>query len=374
MKKTILFVIAVFCGLASFSQKINGQWRGFFDSNNDIILNGNSSSTEYVLELEINKTKVTGFSYSYFYGRKYYVICKLDGVYYPANKSIKVTETERIKGNTPPDFTDCLQVHYLTYGKDKNQEELSGTWKTAPGQRGSCGEGNTTLIRRTLSKDLASFNKPKETPPVAAKKTPARPKATAPLVAKKAPEKPKVTPPVVARNNPVAKPKAKPENKPVPQKTAIAPPIVKASPEKQDLPKADIAETIKPENKVQIPLAGFEKRNTELLKTINIENDRFQVDLYDNGEVDGDSVSLFYNGKLILSHKKLTEKPISITLDASSGKQINELTMYADNLGEIPPNTALMVVTDGNKRYEVRISSDYKKSGTIHFIHSDKTQ
>ncbi len=378
MKKTILFVIAVFCGLASFAQKINGQWRGFFDSNNDIILNGNSSSTEYVLELEINKTKVTGFSYSYFYGRKYYVICKLDGVYYPANKSIKVTETERIKGNTPPDFTDCLQVHYLTYGKDKDQEELTGTWKTAPGQRGSCGEGNTTLIRRTLSKDLASFNKPKETPPAVAKKTPSRPKTIAPLTANKAPEKTKVIPPppTVVKNNPVTKPKAAPENKPVPQKTVTAPPIVKASPEKQDLPKAkaDIAETIKPENKVQLPLAGFEKRNTELLKTINIENDKFQVDLYDNGEVDGDSVSLFYNGKLILSHKMLTEKPISITLDASTGKQINELTMYADNLGEIPPNTALMVVTDGNKRYEVRISSDYKKSGTIHFVHGDKTQ
>jgi hypothetical protein len=48
--------------------------------------------------------------------------------------------------------------------------------------------------------------------------------------------------------------------------------------------------------------------------------------------------------------------------------------MYAENLGEIPPNTALMVVTDGDKRYEVRISSDYKKSGTIHFVHSEKTQ
>jgi hypothetical protein len=42
--------------------------------------------------------------------------------------------------------------------------------------------------------------------------------------------------------------------------------------------------------------------------------------------------------------------------------------MYADNLGSIPPNTALMVVTDGNKRYEVRITSDLQKSGTIRFI------
>ena len=46
--------------------------------------------------------------------------------------------------------------------------------------------------------------------------------------------------------------------------------------------------------------------------------------------------------------------------------------MYADNLGSIPPNTALMVVTDGGNRYEVRISSDLQKSGLIRFVHKPK--
>ena len=47
--------------------------------------------------------------------------------------------------------------------------------------------------------------------------------------------------------------------------------------------------------------------------------------------------------------------------------------MYAENLGEIPPNTALMVVTDGENRYEVRISSDLEKSGVIRFVYKPKT-
>jgi hypothetical protein len=118
---------------------------------------------------------------------------------------------------------------------------------------------------------------------------------------------------------------------------------------------------------------NFEKRNADILKTIQIENETFKVDLYDNGEVDGDSISVFYNNKLILSHKRLSEKPISLTLNTPDDDGINELTMYAENLGEIPPNTALMVVTDGDKRYEVRISSDLKNSGTIRFIHTPKT-
>jgi hypothetical protein len=46
--------------------------------------------------------------------------------------------------------------------------------------------------------------------------------------------------------------------------------------------------------------------------------------------------------------------------------------MYAENLGTIPPNTALMVVTDGSNRYEVRIASDLEKSGVIRFIHKPK--
>ena len=53
-------------------------------------------------------------------------------------------------------------------------------------------------------------------------------------------------------------------------------------------------------------------------------------------------------------------------------KGTNELLMYAENLGSIPPNTALMVVTDASSRYEVRITSDLEKSGVIRFIHKDK--
>ena len=369
MKKFTLIILAVLTGLASFSQKINGQWRGFFDSKGDIVLNG-GNNTEYVLEIEISGTTVTGYSYSYFYGRKYYVICKLDGVYNKSSKSIKVTETERIKGNTPPDFSDCLQVHYLTYSKEDNLEKMTGSWKSAPGQRPGCGDGSTTLTRRTLSNDLSSYNKAARTEP--------------PVAAKKAEPKPNTVPKKTAasstvKNNSGTSQKRKPtapvvKNKTKPGNTSAAPPVAKATPEKKEMPNIITPEIKKGENSEIKAIPGFEKRKSDLLKTIQIENETFTVDLYDNGEVDGDSVSVFYNGKLILSHKKLSEKPISLTLDASTGKSVNELTMYAENLGEIPPNTALMVVRDGDKRYEVRISSDYKNSGTIHFVHTTKTQ
>lgn len=74
----------------------------------------------------------------------------------------------------------------------------------------------------------------------------------------------------------------------------------------------------------------------------------------------------------MLSHKRLSDKAIRLTLNVDKNADMNELIMYAENLGTIPPNTALMVVTDGDNRYEVRISSDLKKSGVIRFVHKPK--
>ena len=156
-----------------FGQKITGQWRGYFNSNGDIVLSG-GNNTEYVLEIEIDGSVISGYSYSYFQNRRYYVICSLAGTYYKSTKSMKVTETARIKGLTPPDWNDCLQTHILTYQKEGDTEELTGRWVTAPGQLGDCGLGKTTLSRRTLSHDLSSFNKSKSGNPFSSRKTSSR--------------------------------------------------------------------------------------------------------------------------------------------------------------------------------------------------------
>ena len=83
---------------------------------------------------------------------------------------------------------------------------------------------------------------------------------------------------------------------------------------------------------------------------------------------------IFFNGKLLLSHKRLSDKALRLKLDVDANQDVNELIMYAENLGTIPPNTALMVVNDGDNRYEVRISSDLQKSGVIRFVHKQKTK
>ena len=114
----------------------------------------------------------------------------------------------------------------------------------------------------------------------------------------------------------------------------------------------------------EIPL---EKRNNELVKQIVVDHDSVSVTLYDNGEVDGDSVTLIYNSKVITTHQLLSDKPITFTLKVEPGNSHNELIMYAENLGTIPPNTALMVIYDGKKRYEINISSTKNSNGVVAF-------
>lgn len=129
------------------------------------------------------------------------------------------------------------------------------------------------------------------------------------------------------------------------------------------------AEAKKEEQRILIE-AGAGKyitRTSTVLKKIGINQADFKVDLYDDGDIDGDMVSVYYNGKLIVDNKKLTDKPLTLSLTTATDIKENELLIYAENEGSIPPNTALMIVTEGDNRTEVRVTADSKKNGVIVF-------
>lgn len=108
----------------------------------------------------------------------------------------------------------------------------------------------------------------------------------------------------------------------------------------------------------------LQPRQKEILKTIAVDTPDIKIELYDNAEIDGDTVTIFVNNKLLLYKQLLTDKPHTIHFNAFAGTDY-EFMMYADNMGTIPPNTALMVVTAGEKKYEVRLSSSDQKSAVV---------
>jgi len=111
---------------------------------------------------------------------------------------------------------------------------------------------------------------------------------------------------------------------------------------------------------------AFEKRPSKDIKTLQVKSNKIKVDLYDDGDIDNDVVTVYFNKNMIIDKKTLTASSHSFTLNLEPGKT-NELVLYADNLGDIPPNTALMVITDGVSRYEVRLSADLKNNASVRF-------
>lgn len=106
------------------------------------------------------------------------------------------------------------------------------------------------------------------------------------------------------------------------------------------------------------------KRDRELVREIRMSVAEAKIELYDNAEIDGDTVTILLNDRLLLYKRQLTDKPLVIPVTLMPNTDY-EFVMYADNLGSIPPNTSLMIITAGSQRYEVRISSSQEKSAMI---------
>lgn len=116
---------------------------------------------------------------------------------------------------------------------------------------------------------------------------------------------------------------------------------------------------------VQKGAAEIDKRVTKSDQSFYFESDSLLLTLYDNGEVDGDTVTVLMNGNVIFSKVGLTEKANSKTIYITPNMDSVNLVMYAESLGEIPPNTGLLIVNDGEKRYDVRFSADLKTNSGI---------
>ncbi|MBW7891619.1 MAG: hypothetical protein H3C48_11480 [Chitinophagaceae bacterium] len=344
----------------TMGQNLNGQWRGTFNTATNSIIAG-EGDTEYVLELYIHGDEVTGYSYSYFNypEKKYYVICRLAGSYDAASKSVIVNEEERIKGNTPSTWGDCLQTHILTFLKQGSTEKLIGRWRGFRPE--GCGTGSTELERKALVRTVT----PNQSAPVAKKSTPVTSTKTRSTPRQSLTSEPRTSNPSSGKAV-TQSPKA-----PATKAPAQKPPVtVQKEPVKPQQPQkvSDVSRGELPDIQNSPVLPGYNKRSKNILKTIEVPTeDEFKVDFYDNGEIDGDTISVFYNDKLILSRQRLTDKPLTINIKLDTTREINELIMYADNLGSIPPNTALMIATIAGKRHEVYITSTEKSSGTIMF-------
>jgi hypothetical protein len=105
------------------------------------------------------------------------------------------------------------------------------------------------------------------------------------------------------------------------------------------------------------------------IQEIKVDTGKLRLDFYDNAQIDGDSISVTVNGKTVVSNQLLGLKPISIDVKVDLDHPEQEVTMIGENMGTIPPNTALLIVTAGNKRYQLFLTSNGKKNAQVRFIY-----
>ncbi|MCG2618208.1 hypothetical protein LZZ85_28190 [Terrimonas sp. NA20] len=393
---------------SSFSQEVTGIWRGYFIG---------SGGDRYRLEFQVGqspsgKVSIKGVSYSWQDDKRFYGKATMTGSYVSDSKNFRIHEIQTVEVQNPLGGT-CIMNYDLVYSRSGREEFLEGTYLGKPEVKGrenpypwgECGGGRVFLRKvPTTEFYLEPFlrdtkiavtpkpliTKPQENIPADNTTTnnnktnatpnslttnkkntssPA-PKTTTPKVT--TPNTTKTTTSNTTKSNTTAKqPAVKPQKPPVVQKPVSKQPKDSAVAKVTTVPprepeKPTIAVIKPPVSSVPVPEV-LKTRQNELMKALVVNDPNVTVKIFDNGEIDGDTISVYLDKRLVLSKKMLTAAPLTLSLKMDEENPEHELVMVAENLGRIPPNTSLMIVEAGRQRFEVRITSTEQKNALVRF-------
>jgi len=165
---------------------------------------------------------------------------------------------------------------------------------------------------------------------------------------------------------PVAKTKtkSKEDKSKTEPKTDVAVTEVKVKEDKTKTESNTVAsKTATSKNNVPAVLS-YTERKDHLQQTVDIASDSLFLSFYDNGVVDGDSISVYLNDQQVIGSTKLKSVATKKTIYVGGMTEIR-LLLVAENLGTIPPNTGLLVIRDGDKTYQVNFTADMQTNASI---------
>lgn len=357
MKKIVCNLLTTFLLLLSvqaISQDMTGIWRGYFIT---------EGGEQYKYEVQLDQTKknsLSGVTYSYL-DTRFYGKATITGNYTKTSNAALVQEIKTVELKMAGGSVACIMKCRLLYSRSGREEFLEGIYTSAYEKSdpyygvkkgGDCGSGRVFLRKVTTSDFYIE--------PFLRNKKPAN-KPSGNTVRK--PQK-NTTPKPPARKETTAKANTKP-NKPAVNNSIAKPAPVQADTKKPEEPVASAKPVVVP--KIKPTPVTIRDRKNELIRTLILTNNEVEISLYDNGEVDNDTVSIYLDGALLLANKRLSNKPITYKLQLDESNPEHTLVMVAENLGTIPPNTSLMIIQDGDKRHQVNITSTEQKNAMIRF-------
>ena len=118
-----------------------------------------------------------------------------------------------------------------------------------------------------------------------------------------------------------------------------------------------------------ITLSRIKESAFKEIPEVAVDTGTIRLDFYDNATIDGDSITVLVNKSVVVSHQLLSARPITTYVTVNLGNTFFEIEMVADNLGTIPPNTALLIITAGTKKYQLFLTSTKTKSAMIRIVY-----
>ena len=108
---------------------------------------------------------------------------------------------------------------------------------------------------------------------------------------------------------------------------------------------------------------------TKLARPIVIEvsDNVIQLEIRDYLKEDGDIISVYHNRRPFIRNLLISNTTTHYTLQFNKNTELHEIILYAENLGQIPPNTSNLKVFDGVKEHQVLIQSSKEVSAVIYF-------
>ena len=373
MKRLLLisFILSPVFSFFSTAQDLTGIWRGYF-------VDDNMNQYRYEVQMEQSKNNnLSGVTYSYL-AKSFYGKSTMTGKFVQVSGNTLIQEIKTIEVRMEVGSQTCIQKCMLSYIKSGREEFLEGTFTstfentdTLTGilRGGNCG-GGKMFLRKVITSDF--YIEPFLRKKTAQKNDSGNLVKTTPVIVP--PAKSNVSKSSTQKvNPPLAKNTTTNPDKTSSTKTKSNKNIVSTRPKTDSLKKAEVEVT--PSNngnnltiKKEINRPPVLKlRENNLLQTLTVTSEEVIVKLYDNGEIDDDTISVYLDNSLVLSKQRLTAAALTIRLKMDETNPDHELTMVAENLGRIPPNTSLMIVTAGDKRFEVRITSTEQKNAVVRF-------
>lgn len=102
---------------------------------------------------------------------------------------------------------------------------------------------------------------------------------------------------------------------------------------------------------------------------IKVDTGTIRLDFYDNAQIDGDSITVFVDKQVVLTNQLLSAKPLTTYVRIDLNNTFHEIEMRAENLGTIPPNTAILIITAGKNRHLLSMSSSETKSARVRIVY-----